>query len=55
MGKALPEASDRIFAGREELREKLWRIQKEAPELITHYPVDNSILDFIEAAVKRLQ
>ncbi|GIO10127.1 MerR family transcriptional regulator [Brevibacillus reuszeri] len=53
--KRFLQASDRLFAGREELREKLWRIQKEAPELITHYPVDNSILDFIETAVKRLQ
>lgn len=52
--KRFLRASDRIFAGREELRDKLWRIQKDAPELITHYPVDNSILDFIEAAVKQL-
>lgn len=53
--KRFLQASDRIFAGREELREKLWRIQKEAPELIMQYPVDNQILDFIEEAIKQLQ
>ncbi|MED1860973.1 MerR family transcriptional regulator [Brevibacillus reuszeri] len=52
--KRFLRASDRIFAGREELREKLWRIQKEAPELIMHYPVDSKLLDFIEEAIKQL-
>lgn len=44
-------ASDRIFEGKEELREKAWRIQKEAPELAFQYPIDPQLIEFIEKAV----
>ncbi|KQL43986.1 hypothetical protein AN963_21305 [Brevibacillus choshinensis] len=44
-------ASDHIFKGREELREKVWRIQRDAPELAFQYPIDPELIDFIEKAL----
>lgn len=44
-------ASDHIFQGREELREKAWRVQKEAPELAFQYPIDPELIAFVEQAI----
>lgn len=50
--RRITEASDQIFAGREELQKKAWRIQKEAPELALQYPIDPEIIAFVQAAVE---
>lgn len=49
--RRISEASDRVFAGRDTLQSKAWRIQKEAPELFMQYPLDHKLLTFIEQAI----
>ncbi|MGE5700949.1 MAG: MerR family transcriptional regulator [Clostridia bacterium] len=47
----IEKASNKIFEGRDELQEKVWRIQKEAPELLMQYPVDPQLMQYIEDAL----